>query len=163
MSISNITPGILVAEREIGRLLATYVHHLDDGKFAEIAQLMKHAEFKVLTNTARGDHEVERFLNAGVQRHDDGTPRTWHSLSNIMIDVDTEGTTASSVSYFVVLQELEGFPLQAICTGRYHDTFELRNGEWLFRSREVKPRLFGDLKHHVVSPAEVPATAVGSR
>ena len=60
-------------ELKIQRLLASYVHNLDDGKFAENAGLYKHAEFIVLNDTAHGSEEVEQFFNRGVQRHKDGT------------------------------------------------------------------------------------------
>ena len=142
----------LAIESAINRLIATYAHYLDDGKFSEIADLMSHSTFDVLDQLATGRDEVKAFLMKGVQLHGDGTPRTWHSLSNILIDIEPSGDRASSISYFTVHQELEGFALQPICTGRYHDTFECHEGEWRFATRAVKPRLFGELRFHVVGP-----------
>lgn len=139
----------LLAEASIKQLLATYVHHLDDGKFSEIADLMAHSTFRVMADIATGREEVEAFLIRGVQRHADGTPRTWHSLSNVLVHIGPAGDRASSVCYFTVHQELQGFPLQPICTGRYEDTFERANGAWRFSSRVVVPRHFGDLSRHV--------------
>jgi hypothetical protein len=144
----------LVIENEINRLLATYVHYLDDGKFAEIAGMMANASFDVLGDVATGRNEVAAFLQGGVQRHADGTPRTWHALSNILINVDPAGDRAASVSYFTVHQELEGLPLQPIVAGRYHDTFELHGGEWRFATRAIKARLIGDLRFHVATPID---------
>jgi hypothetical protein len=142
----------MVIESAISRLIATYAHYLDDGKFSEIADMMSHSTFDVLDQLATGRDEVKAFLMGGVQLHGDGTPRTWHSLSNILIDIEPSGDRALSISYFTVHQELEGFPLQPICTGRYHDTFECHEGEWRFTARAVQPRLFGELRFHVVSP-----------
>jgi hypothetical protein len=155
--MSSTTPQItalqqLTVERDIQRLLATYVHYLDDGKFAEIGKLFGDAEFEVLGNTASGRDAIEQFMIDGVQRHDDGTPRTWHSLSNALIDIDPAGERASSVTYFTVHQALEGLPLQPICTGRYHDTFELRDGAWRFLTRSVVPRHVGELRFHANLP-----------
>lgn len=141
-------------ELEIQRLLATYAHNLDDGKFTENAGLFKNAEFIVLSDTAHGSEEVEQFLNRGVQRHKDGTPRTWHNVSNVLIDVSPSGNSATCVSYFTVHQELEGFPLQPVCTGRYYDSFEKHDGQWRFTSRNVVPRLMGALQFHVGTPID---------
>lgn len=139
-------------ERAINRLLSTYVHLLDDGKFLQVATLLRHATMEVVGVYAYSRDGIERFLNNGVQRYDDGTPRTWHSVSNIVIDTDPSSDRASSVSYFTVHRELDGFALQPICTGRYHDQFEKRDGEWRFTYRLVKAHLLGELQHHAGSP-----------
>lgn len=143
-----------VDELKIQRLLSTYAHNLDDGKFTDNGELFRHAEFIVLSDTAHGQKEVEEFLFRGVQRHEDGTPRTWHSVSNALITLSPSGEAATCVSYFTVHQELEGFPLQPICAGRYYDSFEKHEGEWRFTSRKVVPRLMGDLHLHVGKPAD---------
>lgn len=144
----------LDAESAITRLLGTYAHLLDDGKFDQVAELLQHATMEILGETASNRYGIEKYLAVGVQRHEDGTPRTWHSISNILIDVDASGEKATSVCYFTVHQELEGFPLQPICTGRYVDTFEKHEGEWRFVYRLLKPRHFGDLHNHVGSPID---------
>jgi hypothetical protein len=131
----------LVIESEINRLLATYVHNLDDGKIEENAKLLA---------------EIDRFFRSNVQHHEDGTPRTWHALSNILIDVES-ATSAKALSYFTVHQALDGLPLQPIVAGRYVDAFEQRDGRWRFISREVQPRLFGDVSKHVAAPANASA------
>lgn len=141
-------------ERAIHRLLSTYVHLLDDGKFPEVATLLQHATMEVVGVYAHARDGIEQFLNNGVQRHDDGTPRTWHTVSNVLIDIDASGDRASSVSYFTVHQELDGFALQPICTGRYYDRFEKRDGEWRFTYRLVKAHLLGELQHHAGSPVD---------
>ncbi|MCX5580276.1 nuclear transport factor 2 family protein [Kaistia terrae] len=143
----------LVIESEIRRLLATYVHNLDFGKIDANADLLAHAKLKVIDTFVSGRDDVAHFLKTNLQYHDDDTPRTWHSVSNVLIEIDTV-TTARSVSYFTVHQELSGLPLQPIVTGRYLDTFELHEGAWRFASREVDPRLFGDISRHVATTAE---------
>lgn len=141
----------LVIESEIRRLLAAYVHNLDDGKVDANADLLAHAKLKVIATYVTGREDVAHFLRTNLQYHVDDTPRTWHSVSNVLIDVDS-ATAARSVSYFTVHQELPGLPLQPIVTGRYVDTFELQDGAWRFASREVDPRLFGDISRHVAAP-----------
>lgn len=143
----------LVAESEIQRLIATYVHNLDDGKIAANAELLANTRFQVVDTVVVGSEDIARFFKANVQHHEDGTPRTWHAISNTIIDIES-ATSARAVSYFTVHQELPGLPLQPIVTGRYNDTFELGNGKWHFKSRAIEPRLFGELSHHVAPPQE---------
>lgn len=140
----------LVIESEVHRLLATYVHNLDDGKIAENADLLAHTRFQVADAVVVGRDEIARFFKSNVQHHEDGTPRTWHALSNILIDV-VSPTSAKAVTYFTVHQELPGLPLQPIVTGRYIDTFELVDGAWRYATRWVQPRLIGELSRHVAA------------
>jgi hypothetical protein len=129
----------LLVESEITRLLNTYVHHLDSGKFAEIAALFGDATFEVMGTTVSGRENIEAFLTGNVRRHEDGNPRT------------------SSVSYFTVHQQVEGLALQPICTGHYLDTFELHDGKWRFASRNVQPRFFGELSFHAGAAVDLSA------
>jgi len=148
----------LVIESEVRRLLAEYVHNLDYGKTSENADLLANAKFKIIDTIVTGRDETERFLKTNLQYHEDGTPRTWHSVSNILIDIDSP-VSAKASSYFTVHQEVPGLPLQPIVTGRYIDTFELHDGAWRYASREIEPRLFGDVSHHVAPPASAESAA----
>jgi 3-phenylpropionate/cinnamic acid dioxygenase small subunit len=156
MTIQNLKPTALerlVIESEIRRLLAAYAHNLDDGKVEANAELLAHARLRVIDTLVEGRDNVAHFLRTNLQYHADDTPRTWHAVSNVLIDVD-DATSARSACYFTVHQALEGLPLQPIVTGRYLDTFELHDGAWRFASREVDPRLFGDISRHVAAPAD---------
>jgi hypothetical protein len=139
----------LAAESAIHRLHATYIHRLDSGDFTGVADVLQHAVLHVLGTEASTREGLLAFFDAGLQVHEDGTPRTWHSITNVLIDVAPSGYKASSASYYTVHQQLDGFPLQPICTGKYLDEFELHDGEWRFSRREVTLRFAGDLQHHV--------------
>ena len=143
----------LVIESAVRQLLARYVHNVDDGKIDDNAELLADARFQVGETVVEGREGVATFFRDNVQHHEDGTPRTWHALSNILIDVESD-TAAKSVSYFTVHQELPGLPLQPIVTGRYVDTFAFQDGQWRFATRAVEPRLFGNVGFHVAAPAE---------
>lgn len=67
----------LAAESAIHRLHATYIHHLDSGDFAGVAEVLQHAVIHVLGNEASSVEGLLRFFEAGLQVHADGTPRTW--------------------------------------------------------------------------------------
>jgi hypothetical protein len=146
----------LVIESEVRRLLATYAHNLDYGKVDANAELLAAAKFNIAGTIVQGRDSIAEFLRTNLQYHVDETPRTWHAVSNVLIDVEST-TAASSICYFTVHQELPGLPLQPIVTGRYIDAFELHEGVWRFASREIEPRLFGDLSKHVAALAETAA------
>jgi hypothetical protein len=154
---TNATPPIaidrLFIESEVRRLLSTYAHNLDYGKVDANAELLAAAKFNIAGTVVEGRDSIAEFLRTNLQYHVDDTPRTWHSVSNVLIDVEST-TAASSICYFTVHQELPGLPLQPIVTGRYIDAFELHDGAWRFASREIEPRLFGDLSKHVAALAE---------
>ncbi|MBX4892975.1 nuclear transport factor 2 family protein [Rhizobium bangladeshense] len=143
----------LVIESEVRRLLSIYAHNLDYGKVDENAELLAAAKFNIAGTVVEGRDSIAEFLRTNLQYHVDDTPRTWHSVSNVLIDVEST-TAASSICYFTVHQELPGLPLQPIVTGRYVDSFELHDGAWRFASREIEPRLFGDLGKHVAALPE---------
>lgn len=147
----------LIIESEVRRLLAQYAHNLDFGDVEANGELLADAQFTVVDQSITGKDNIANFLRTNLQYHSDKTPRTWHSVSNILIEVQS-ATEARSVCYFTVHQQTDGLPLQPIVTGRYIDTFALRDGEWRFASRAVDPHLFGDISHHVASAA-APAAA----
>lgn len=153
-STSNETDAIAlqIAEREITRLVSTYPYLIDSGRFDEVAKLLENATLEVPGATAEGKTEIEQFLKSGVQRHEDGTPRTWHSVSNVLVDVDLKNDSATSISYYTVHQALNDFALQAICTGHYRDSFSRHDGSWRFDRRQVTVELVGDLRYHVQGP-----------
>ena len=143
----------LVIESKVRRLLSLYAHNLDYGKVDANAELLAAAKFNIAGTLVEGRDSIAEFLRTNLQYHVDDTPRTWHSVSTVLIDVEST-TAASSICYFTVHQELPGLPLQPIVTGRYIDAFELHDGAWRFASREIEPRLFGDLSKHVAALAE---------
>jgi len=71
------------------------------------------------------------------------------SRPNLAIEVDEKAGTAMSRAYFTALQALPGLALQPIVSGRYHDRFERREGEWRFVERRVRTDLVGDVSRHL--------------
>jgi SnoaL-like domain len=90
-----------------------------------------------------GRQAIERLARDTLQTYDDGTPRTRHVTTNILIEVDERAGTATPRSYFTVFQSLPGFPLQAIASGRYRDRFQQQNGRWCFAQRQVTTSFTG--------------------
>ena len=100
-------------------------------------------------HTATGAAEVAQYLRM-VRLYDDGTPRTKHVTTNLLIEVDAAAGAATCRSYFSVLQGVApDFPPQVIISGRYHDRFERVDGAWRFADRLIHSDLFGDLSRHL--------------
>ncbi|MEU3985986.1 nuclear transport factor 2 family protein [Streptomyces sp. NPDC026672] len=140
----------VTGERAVENLVARYAFLVDDGDFAGLGELLADAEFSLNGDTVTGGaRAVEDFAHHTLQVHADGTPRTRHVTTNLLVEVDEEAGTALSRSYFTVFQALDGFPLQPVAAGRYRDRFERREGEWRFTFRQVETDMLGDVSHHV--------------
>ena len=142
------------SSRDIENLIASYAFLVDDGEFAELGDLLGDAEFSLNAGPViNGRDAIEKFARDTLLTYDDGTPRTRHVTTNIIIEAGEEAgeeeNTAVSRSYYTVFQSLPGFPLQAIASGRYQDRFQRTNGQWRFTSRTVTTSLTGDTSHHV--------------
>lgn len=74
--------------------------------------------------------------------------------------MDARDGSITARSSYVVLQALDGFPLQPIITGRYVDRFartHTDDGSWHFLERRFHVDLVGDLTHHLARPGIVDA------
>lgn len=142
------------AHVEVANLVYSYAERIDLGDFAAVAELFTHAEI-----TTEGMDEVHRGADAALamyegwtMRHADGTPRTKHVTTNLILDVDDIAGTATCRSYFTVFQQTEKVALQPIIAGRYHDHFERADGSWRFTHRHILTDLVGDLSDHLFRP-----------
>jgi 3-phenylpropionate/cinnamic acid dioxygenase small subunit len=141
------------SHRAIESLIATYAELVDDGDFAGVGVLLADATFMGGAGSVSGREAIEQMLRDNVIVYDDGTPRTKHVTTNLAIEVDEEAGTAVSRSYFTALQALPDMALQPIVSGRYHDRFARRDGQWRFVERHVLTDLVGDVSRHLRRPA----------
>jgi 3-phenylpropionate/cinnamic acid dioxygenase small subunit len=142
--------------RAIENLIATYAELVDAGDFAAVGELLATATFTGGAGSVSGPDAIEKMLQENVIVYDDGTPRTKHVTTNVLIEIDDEADTAVSRSYFTVLQALPDLPLQPIASGRYQDRLERRNGQWRFVERQVRTDLVGDIRRHLRRPSGEP-------
>lgn len=138
--------------RAIEQLIYTYAELVDSGDFAAVGWLFTDATFTGASGTVSGHDGIETMLSEMAIRYEDGTPRTKHVITNLVIEIDEEASTATSRSYFTVMQAVPDLALQTIVTGRYHDRFERRNGQWRFVERRVHMDLVGDVSRHLRRP-----------
>lgn len=142
----------LSSYRAIENLIAAYAELVDDGDFAGLGRLLADATFAGSGAPVSGPHAIEQMFRDMLIVYDDGTPRTKHVTTNVIIDVEEKAGTAIARAYFTVLQALPGLPLQPIVSGRYRDRFDRRDGQWRFAERRVRIDLTGDLSRHLRRP-----------
>ncbi len=124
----------------IKQVLAAYCHRVDRSTAAEVAALF--AEDAVLRPFYDGRYEVRsrqaiQGWYAYYEEHfKSGVRHLKHMLMSSLIDV--QGTRATGVSYLlasaVSKQTGEGF----MATGTYYDEFVLKDGHWLFATRQIE-------------------------
>jgi 3-phenylpropionate/cinnamic acid dioxygenase small subunit len=142
------------ARSAIEGLVYEYAERMDAGDFRGVSELFADALFKGGGPDDPGVHgagATRQIWEQMVRRYDDGTPRTKHVTANLVIDADDASGTASARSYYTVLQQVEGAPLEIVIAGRYHDRFERVDGRWRFSERVIYCDLIGDLSRHLTT------------
>lgn len=81
----------------------------------------------------------------------DGSPRTEHATNDPVIEIDAQAGFASSLSSYVVHQEIDGSRIR-IAAGRYEDGFRRTDGTWRFTSRRFFVDELGDVSGHLRMP-----------
>lgn len=136
----------------IEELIYKYAERIDAGDFAGVGALFADGELRAAEPgpSIRGAAAVHKLYAATVRVYADGTPRTKHVTTNVIVEVDEEAGTATARSYFTVLQQLEDLPLQVIVAGRYQDTCVRVDDAWRFSIRQMHVDLEGDLRRHLL-------------
>ena len=135
----------------IANLVFHYAELIDAGDFEGIGTLFADATITAEGSDVQwqGEQGITQMYVDSTRRYDDGTPRTKHVTTNVMVEVD--GDTATARSYYTVMQQTDVLPLQPIICGRYHDAFAKQNGAWRFTDRLIFSDLIGDLSQHLLA------------
>ena len=140
--------------RQIQNLVHRYAELIDRGDFGALGELLGAAD------VGSGDHPgslsgpaaVTAMFTSTTRRYPDGTPRTKHVTTNLIVEIDEDAGTATCRSYFTVLQAVDALPLQPIVAGRYHDRFVTDGSAWRFAERRFFIDLVGDVSRHQLVP-----------
>ena len=140
--------------REIENLVYTYAERIDAGDFDGVAALFAHGRICGMEDgppetVFEGSARVRQMYEMAVRLHDDGTPKTRHFTTNVIIDADDAAGTARGSAYYCVTQATPELPLQIVVTGRYRDTFHRVDGNWWFDTRVMFVDQVGDTSHHL--------------
>jgi 3-phenylpropionate/cinnamic acid dioxygenase small subunit len=142
------------AALHIQNLVHRYAELIDLGDFDGLGALLDGAAVGSADSpgSLTGHEAVVTLFTSTTRRYPDGTPRTKHVTTNLIVEVDDDARTGTCRSYFTVLQQVEGLALQPIIAGRYHDRFVCEDGRWRFAERRFSIDLVGDLSHHLLEP-----------
>ncbi len=149
--------GVASDRDQIAELISTYAERIDTGDFVGVADLFAEAEmtFAGSDHVVRGRRAVLDLYTTSTRRYDDGTPKTKHVMTNLIVDLD--GDCATTRSYFTVLQAVPGaLALQPVVAGRYHNRFARVEGGWRFDRVHIIIDLMGDLGHHMLFNLRAP-------
>ena len=135
----------------ITNLVYRYAELIDAGDFDGLGALLDDAVVTAEGSDVswRGGQAITEMYVGSTRRHEDGTPRTKHVTTNLLIEVDDAREHATCRSYYTVLQQTDDVALQPVIAGRYHDEFR-RDVQWRFTRRHILVDLTGDLSHHLL-------------
>ena len=144
---------MLSDEQAIANLVLGYAEAVDGGDFDAVGTFFADATYRAAVGSEvyvlEGAAAVTEQMSTFTRRYDDGTPRTRHVTTNLIIELDDASTGATCRSSYCVLQVVAG-SLQPIIVGRYHDVFAKDDGVWRFTDRLVHTDLIGDLRGHLL-------------
>jgi len=147
------TADAALAVHAITNLIYSYAERIDSGDFAGVAEIFDQATltFEGFGDAISGRQAIEKLYTHTTRRYEDGTPRTKHVMTNVIVEIGNDGISASSRSYFTVLQAVPGeFVLQPVIAGRYRHTYEKVEGQWRVSTMHIIIDLTGELGHHML-------------
>ena len=132
---------------DIEALVYGYAERIDAGDMDGVVDLFAHATWRsTLTGQVLRERSEIKAVYERIALYD-GSPRTKHLMTNLVLDVD--GSSATGRSSFTVLQGVvPGEPLQVVVAGRYFDRFERGPEGWRFADRLFVLDLGGDQSQH---------------
>ena len=142
-----------MAVHAVSNLIYTYAERIDEGDFAGVAEVFERATltFEGFGDGISGRDAIEKLYTNTTRRYEDGTPRTKHVMTNLIVEIADDGAHAASRSYFTVLQAVPGeLSLQPVIAGRYRHTYEKVAGNWCVTTMHIIIDLIGELGHHML-------------
>lgn len=143
--------GTWESHHAITALMFRYAECVDAANFGGIAELFSNGRItnEGVEGAIIGPDAVRKLYERTNRVHDDGTTRTRHMNSNLMVDIDEGAGRASARSSFVVFQQTPALALQPIVSGRYRDTFVRAGDDWSFECRHILVDHVGNVSEHL--------------
>jgi len=119
----------------IREVLAEYCFRLDDGRFAEMAELFtEDGTWDTAFGKATGRAAIAELARSLRARAEEPRPRAVHLVTNIATTLD--GARAQVRSNWMVMQNSSQGP-RVGSGGAYIDEMVRADGRWLFRYRKI--------------------------
>ena len=141
---------------EIKNVIYRYADLIDRGDLRAVAAMFSQGKIVAVDGDGQrseivGEEAVYGMYTSFTRLYqDNGSPHTKHMTTNVIVDIDKAGNTASSQAYTVVFQAVDDFSLQPIIGVRYHDKFAKSEDGWHFTERQMDSHLYGDLSRHLL-------------
>jgi hypothetical protein len=145
---------LLVAHREIEQKIYRMGYALEDGDFALVGSLLRHATFgadRIGRQVFRGEQEVREQYERTNRTYPGHGRATREMYTNVVIDIDLDRQSATSTTAYTVAQQVPGSdaPFALIVAGRYEDAWAVIDGEWHWVDRYVVVQFKNDLDAHM--------------
>jgi hypothetical protein len=135
--------------QQIHNLVYRYCWHVDHGEFDAMGELFAHAEVTLPAGVYSKDPAgLASVFREYVALYEDGTPRTRHVTTNLIIEAEA-ADRASATSMVTVFQQTDTLALQPVIATRNFDRFEKVGERWRFAARRIEMGLFGHLSAHM--------------
>jgi 3-phenylpropionate/cinnamic acid dioxygenase small subunit len=145
--------GTWESHHAITRLMYEYADCVDRADFDGIGRIFAAGRITQpgVPGGIEGAEAVASLYRGTNRVHPDGTLRTRHLTTNVIVDIDEPADTATASSSFVVFQDTPNVRLQPIVTGRYRDRFRRVADVWRFEEREMRVEHIGDVSEHLTA------------
>jgi len=124
-------------ERAIENLMVSYAYENDDANIIKLGEIFNKATFRLDNIVLESREEIERLANHMIILREDGRSSTTHELTNIIIEIDSDGSSATGKAYWTLYQSVSGSPRQAVMSGRYEDKLSFVDHKWIFAERNA--------------------------
>ncbi|QJB68817.1 nuclear transport factor 2 family protein [Parasphingorhabdus halotolerans] len=138
---------------DIPNLIYRYANAIDAADFDGAAAMFDHGHVVANGHEIKGAENIKTMWESWIRLYPDGTPRTRHIITNPIIELSDDATTATCHAQWTVLQATDELPLQPIATGRYRDRFAIIGGAWSYTEKEyLQTDLVGNTSGHTKQP-----------
>jgi hypothetical protein len=137
---------------EITALVHRYGELLDAGDIDGVVAMFSRATWRsAATDAVLTTPEEIRAVYEGIVMHE-GSPRTRHLFTNLVIEMDDGAEDASGRLTYTVMQSVHpGDPVQVLMVGRYEDRYHRGDDGWYLTDRLFLIDLMGDASQHFPS------------
>lgn len=145
---------LLAAHREIEQKIYRMGYALEDGDFALVGRLLRHATFgadRIGRRVMQGEEAIRaQYTRTNITYPDHGRA-TREVYSNVLVEINLDaGTAQSTTAYTVAQQTPDGrSPFALLVAGRYEDEWAKIEGEWHWTDRYIVVQFKNDLDRHM--------------
>jgi 3-phenylpropionate/cinnamic acid dioxygenase small subunit len=129
----------------ITKMIHRYCELFDSADFDAFAKQFEHGS---MNGREIGSASLRQWIDDHIVLYE-GSPRTKHLTTNVVVDVDEDAGMATARCYVTLVQAIPGQPLAIIGSADYHDRFERVDGAWRWAERTIHNQLIGDSSGHV--------------